>query len=499
MNNTHLKTLCPLMGILFISTCIAAADLGKGLANESDSILLKNQNNNYSHWNGVGKIFWGDDPACTSSLLDTRDKNNNAVGPAYLLTAAHCAFNASELQAVEPFEQVVKFNYFNDTPHAYKSYKINTTVWKDYQHTDLAIVTLDAALATVLKDGVTPLKLASAWPKVSADVLIVGAPDELPESGLRLAACSQQPTGAALVEGDRSYLDTLKNRCRDIRTGSSGSPVLDRQSGHILSVMATSTHGATIDQQCFDDAPCEVKNGQPEWSSDTHYSNPVDYLSSCFSEGVFTSASNACTLHRTFQVTDTTWPTQYVAMPENETSPDPVLQATFSLSTPYYRFKTARDVTQCSSAHNYSAPIDASNAFINAPISREPGMYFLCIIGVESADHRPSIELMKSAWVTPAQLIGRAPVRMPEPTITLSADWNYQVKWRYSVPQYFGTFYYTGPPHETDCHKIPIEDYAKTFEPITFEAEQLPLTLCSRNNDLSDRYSDVRSDLLALP
>jgi hypothetical protein len=499
MNNAHLKTSCPLVGMLFFSACIAAADLGEGLANESDSILLKNQKNHYSHWNGIGKLFWNDDPACTASLLDTRDKNNNATGPAYLLTAAHCALNANELQAAGPLEQVVKFNYFNDTPHAYKSYKIGKTVWKDYQHTDLAIVTLDAALATVLKDGVTPLQLAPAWPKVSADVLIVGAPDELPESGLRLAACSQEPTGAALVEDDRTYLDTLKNRCREIRPGSSGSPVLDRQSGHILSVMATSTHGATIDQQCFDDAPCEVKNGQPEWSSDTHYSHPVDYLSSCFSEGVFTSSSNACTLHRTFQVTDTTWPTQYVAMPQDENSPAPALQAKFSLSTPYYRFKIARDVTQCSSAHHYSPPFDASNAFINEPISREPGMYFLCIIGVESADHRPSIELMKSAWVTPAQLIERTPVRMPEPTITLSADWNYQVKWRYSVPQYFGTLYYTGPPHETDCHKIPIEDYAKTFESITFEAEKLPLTLCSRNNDLSDRYSDVRSDLLALP
>ncbi|VVN99989.1 trypsin-like serine peptidase [Pseudomonas fluorescens] len=498
MNNTYLKTLCPLVGTLFLSSCICAADLGEGRANESDSVLLKNQNNDYSHWNGIGKIFWNNDPACTASLLDTRDTDNNATGPAYLLTAAHCALDASERQAAEPLEQAVKFNYFTDTPHAYKSYKIDQTVWKDYQHTDLAIIALDTALATMLEDGITPLRLASEWPKVSADVLIVGAPNE-PESGLRLAACAQEPTGATLVEGDRSYLDSLKNRCRGIRSGSSGGPVLDRQSGHILSVMATSTHGATIDQQCFDDAPCEVKNGQPEWSSDTHYSHPADYLSSCFSEGVFTSSSNACTLHRTFEVTDTTWSTLYVVMPENETSPDPVLQANFSLNTPYYRFKTARDVTQCSSAHNYSAPIDASNALLNAPISREPGMYFLCIIGVQSADHRPSIELMKSAWVTPAQLIERTPVRMPEPTITLSADWNYQVKWRYSVPQYFGTLYYTGPTNETDCNKIPIEEYARTFQPITFEAEKLPLTLCSRNNDFSDRYSDVRSDLLALP
>ena len=497
MNNKYPKASCLLAGTLFLSTCIAAADLGEGLVNESDSILLNNQNAQYSRWNGVGQMFWNDEPSCTASLLDTRDKHNNALGPAYLLTAAHCV---SDGQEPDPsIELSVKFNYFHDTANAYKNYKVNRTVWKDFQHTDLAVLELDATLSTLLADGVNPLRMASEWPRITADVLVVGSPGDLQESGLRLAACAQVPTAVTLVEGTRAYLDTLKNRCKEIRLGSSGSPVLDRNNGQILSVLTTSTYGAKSDEKCFEDAPCEVRRGQPVLSSDTHYAHPVDHLSSCFIDGVFTSASTACAPYTTFKVTESTWPAQYVALPEDANSSPPVLQVDFTLSTTHYRFKTVRDVALCQSPHDYSGAINANGALLKAPISREPGIHYLCIVGVESADHRPSIELMKSAWVIPAQLLDRTPVRMPEPTITLSAERIYQVKWRYSVPMYFGTLYYTSPTTDTDCSTIPVNEYVETFQEVSFTAEQLPLTLCSRNKDLSNRYSNARTDLLALP
>lgn len=497
MNNKYPKASCLLAGTLFLSTCVAAADLGEGLVNESDAVLLNNQNAHYSRWNGVGQLFWNDDPSCTASLLDTRDKHNNALGPAYLLTAAHCVLDEQEPDPTNGLS--ITFNYFHDTPTAYKTYTINRTVWKDYQQADLAILELDAALSTLLADGINPLRMASEWPRITANVLVVGIPGDLQESGLRLAACAQEPTDGTLIEDTRAYLATVKNRCKEIRPGSSGSPVLDRNSGQILSVLATSTYGAKSDEKCFENAPCEVRRGQPVFSSDTHYAHPVDHLSSCFSNGAFNSTATVCAPYTTFEVTDTTRLTQYVAMPEEANSSPPVIHVDFTLSTAHYRFKTARDVALCQSPHDYSGVINANGASLKAPISREPGMHYLCIVGVESADHRPSIELMKSAWVIPAQLLDRTPVRMPEPTITLSADDNYHVEWRYSVPMYFGTLYYTSPATDTDCNAIPVNDYVETFAGITFNAGQLPLTLCSRNQDLSNRYSNARTDLLALP
>lgn len=497
MKTKQLKDSCLIAGTLLLSACASATDLGEGLVNESESLLLKNSTNKYSHWNGVGKMHRGEMPWCTASLLDTR-KGDDAVGPAYILTNAHCVGGVDGPPSSEP--ESVKFNYFNDTPDTYKSYPIKETMWRDYIYADLAIMELDVPLATLLEDGITPLQLASEWTRESSDILIVGAPQYLPEAGLRLAACTQEATGATLIEGGRVYSNTLKNRCREIRPGSSGSPVLDRETGHIVSVLATSTLGATIDEKCFSNAPCEVKQMQPTWAPDTHYSHPADQLSSCFSEGIFTDISNACTSDAPFKVIKLKYgPTQYLAMPRNADSPDPVLNAHFSLSTPYYRFKAVRDEMDCRSALGYSEAIDAKDAEINAPISRDPGMHYLCVIGVDSSEQRPDMKRLKNAWINPAQLIERTPVRLPEPTITLSADWNYKVAWRYLVPTLFRTFYYASPAADTDCSKIKIADYIDTFDEITFKAEQLPLTLCSRNQDFSGRYSKVRTDLLALP
>ncbi|MCU1761880.1 serine protease [Pseudomonas sp. 14P_8.1_Bac3] len=496
----QLATSCLITGALTLSTSISASDLGAGLANGADAVLLENRTGNYKHWNGIGKIFWNDDPACTASLLDTRDANNLATGPAYLLTAAHCVPGVIRRPLAPDEKATVKFNYFTDTSASYRSYGIKDTLWKDFQHTDLAIMELDATLATLLKDGISPLRLASDWAQDATDVLIVGAPGRLAQAGLRLAACTQEATAAALVEGDRVYPSALKNRCQDIRPGSSGSPVLDRKSGEILSVVSTSTYGATADEQCFDNAPCEVKNGNITWSPDTHYSFAADQVRSCFNEGVFTHTSSACQFDPAFKVTELEyWPTQYVAMPKDPGSPDPALNAQFSLSTPLYRFKTVRDAMDCRSPRNYSGTLDASKAVLDTPLSRDAGMHYLCVIGVESADTRPTATLMKSAWITPVQLVERTPVRMPEPTLTLGADWNYSVTWRYLIPTHFGTLYYSGPAADTDCSKVAIADFVKTFDDVTFNAEQLPLMLCSRNEDLGGRYSKVRSDLLALP
>ncbi|MBZ9785038.1 serine protease [Pseudomonas sp. REP124] len=500
MKQRKSSALCALTTALIFSSSTFAMDLGEGLTNGSDAVLLKNQDDHYKRWNGIGKIFLNEDPVCTASLLDTRDEHFNAVGPAYLLTAAHCAPGVLRRPLAPTDKETVKFNYFNDTSANHKTYPVKETVWKDFSQTDLAIMELDVTLDTLIKAGINPLPLASQWSKDASDVLIVGAPGGLEQSGLRLAACTQEPVEGTLVESDRVFLESLKNACREVRPGSSGSPVLDRQSGAILSVLSTSTDGATAEEQCFENAPCEVRNGKVSWSPDTHYSFAADKLPSCFSQGVFTSVSNFCTSQAPFKLTELKyWPTQYVAMPRNASSPDPMINAQFSLSTPFYRFKTVRQAQDCRSARNYSGTLDANDVVLDTAVSRDVGMHYLCVIGVESAEQRPTAALMNNAWVTPVQLVERTPVHTPEPTITLSADWNYNVKWRYLVPTHFGALYFSGPASETDCSKVKIADYTKTFEEVTFMAEQLPLKLCSRNEDLSGRYSEVRTDLLALP
>lgn len=488
------------LGVFLLPPTLQAGDLGEGLANQSSSILLKNNDNKYNHWNGIGKIFKDGQPRCTASLLDTRDEDNNALGPAYLLTAGHCVSLGRGYPVAEmPFEASVTFNFFNDTADEYKSYKVHKANWFSMTGTDIAILELTSSLATLLEDGVTPLKLSPKASTAPGDVLIIGAPSNLPESGLRLAACLQEPTKATLVEGRRVFPDTLKNHCKDIRGGSSGSPVLDRETGGIAGVLFTSTFGSTPDESCFENTPCEVKNGKSEWSPETHYSHNVDYLADCFVKGIFSTTSSSCTLEPSFKLVMDSLPLRYTTVPSAESPERPTWSLGFSMDTPYYRFKTERDAKECLSPHYYSQVFKTTEAFIDAPTGREAGMYFLCVLGVESAGQTPTAGLLRNAWISPAQLVEREPVRMAEPTFTLGAEWNYNVEWRYSLPLYFNSFYYAGPPEKTNCSNIKREDYTYVDDVIIFTAERLPLTLCSYNTSLDSRSSAVRTDFLALP
>jgi hypothetical protein len=489
--------------VLLLAQAAHAGDLGEGLINQSNSMLLKNNDNKYTHWNGIGKIFRDSEPQCTASLLDTRDEDNKALGPAYLLTAGHCVSPGLGYPVAEmPFEASVIFNFFNDTSDEHKSYKLHKANWASMSGTDIAILELDTHLSTLLEDGVTPLKLAYSNSKIVRDVLIVGAPQNLPESGLRLAACLQESTEATLVENWWTFPNTLKNRCKDIRSGSSGSPVLDRETGSIVGVLFTSTFGSTPDESCFVNSPCEVKNGKAGWSPETQYSHAIDYLPGCFVKGIFSTTSSSCTLEPSFKLELTDYlPLRYTTAPSIENQKTPTWNLVFSMDTPYYRFKTVRDARECSSAHYYSHVISTTDALIDTPTGREAGMYFLCVLGVESAEQTPTAGLLRNAWISPAQLVEAEPARMAEPTITLGADWNYNVTWRNSLPLYFNNFYYVGPTDKTNCNDIKRENYTYVYgnNAVTFTAEQLPLTLCSYNNSLDSRSSAVRTDLLTLP
>lgn len=463
------------------------------------SVLLKNQDGKYDHLNGIGKIFKNDMPVCTATLLDTRDKQNNATGPAYLLTAGHCIDFKPRPMVDLPFEASVTFNYFNDTPQHYKSYQIRKVNWSSLAGTDMAVMELTDSLDTLLKEGITPLKIASQRHQPISAISIVGAPDRLPQAGLRLATCTQEPTNASLVEDVGTFPDTLKNNCKDIRSGSSGSPVLDPKTGEITGVLFTSTFGSSTDTLCFDDTPCEVKNTQPHLSIDTHYSHNINYLSGCFVNGTFNSRATSCSLEPNFfRFRFTQFDFLHYAVAPDTQEKTPIWNLRFSLDTPYYRFKSVPDARQCLSPDNYSAAFETANAHIDAPTGRAPGMYFLCLVGVNSAEQTLSRELLGHAQILSAQLVNPSPTRLPELTITRNGD-SYDVRWRQALPHFFNSYYYAGPKDSTDCANVDLKQYLYAGRGVTFNHDQLPLTLCSYNKNLLMKNSAIRTDLLQRP
>lgn len=498
MNQRHLAMSCLIASGLILSANLSAADLGEGLINESSSIILKNTSKNYTHFNGIGKIILNDFTSCNATLLDTRDSDNKTTGPAYVLTTARCAIRYVPHESDFPRE-TIKFNYFNDTLDVAKSFPIKKTVWYDIRNTNLAIMELRVSLGSLLEEGITPLKLKSAPSKGTTNVVIAGTPENAPEPGLRLAACTQLPVDGALVQTTTTYQGTFRNHCQGFSALAAGSPILERSTGQIIGVLAASTHDSTIDEQCFDDSPCEVKNGKPVWTSDTSYSQPVDKLSSCFKMGIFDSTASACAPPVKNQLTHREYvPAIYIAMPRGKPAPNPIIEAEFSLSTPYYRFKTVRDITQCKSAASYSGIFNATNANLKAPLNKRTGIHYLCVIGVESAEQKLTIEWMQQVWASRTMVVKNKTVKTPEFTITIDAESNHTIDWKLYLPTRSHSFYYAGSV-DTDCSAIKPENFTETLEPLTIKAGQLPMMLCSKNADLANNISNVRSDLIKLP
>jgi hypothetical protein len=467
------------------------------------SVLLKNANSQYNQWNGIGKLHWNGQPYCTASLLDTRDENNTATGPAYLLTADHCVhFWGQELK--DPSSISVKFNYFNDTHEQQNSYKVNSVSWGRRPAMDLAVLELGVPLSTLLRDGITALKISEDAGALTGEILIVGAPQgDLSDPGLRLATCTQQKTAAALVEGRDVYPDTRKNDCPDQRPGASGSPVLDPATGKIDAVLITSTRGATLGNICSDNNPCEVQGTHAVLQDETHYSSPVDAIWACFANGRFDLKSDRCTLSaRTgFKLKNDHLPEKFRA-PQSPDAKAPNWNIRFTMDAPYYRFKTVRDAQSCYAPHDYSGIRSTANALINEPIGREEGMYFLCLLGVQSADHRPDTRLFNSLKIFPAGLIKKPFKRLPQPTLTFHPTRDNQyvsVLWHEDSSRPFWTRAFDGDMAGRTCAELDPSEFYRTENGVIARTDTLPQLICSYIEDGDLNRSEVSTDVIPAP
>ena len=105
-----------LIGLLAISA-VQARDLGEGAVNDSPSRALQNSEHLYEIWSGVGLLSLQSGATCGAALLDTRNRQGPATGPAYLLTSGHCVlFQYGSARTNLPLNASVTFHYFHDTP-----------------------------------------------------------------------------------------------------------------------------------------------------------------------------------------------------------------------------------------------------------------------------------------------------------------------------------------------------------------------------------------------
>jgi hypothetical protein len=469
------------------------------LPESPEPVLLSNADNQYKHWNGIGKIFLDGAAYCTASLLDTRGYTNTTNGPAYILTNGHCASIIAGTAANTLFKGQMQFNFFHDTLEGGKRYDIYRVNWASLASSDVAIMELNTSLDAVMKDGITPLKLATVAPTKPGAVQVIGAPAIAP--GLRLSNCTQEPTKTTLVKYMTVHTDYQKQDCKGIAPGSSGSPVLDAVSGEITGVLSGTTYGVSPDDLCFWHALCadtKTKSILPDQAS---HSFPVSHLSDCFNSGRFNIDAVRCTLKPNFNFKSAkNTDIQIHKKPVNRIDPTPTWDLDFSMSTPFYRFKTVRDAQACYSPAHYSGVTSTANGKVSAPIGRETGLYYLCLLGVESADQRPSAGLERNTQIYPARIVEPVLDKLPKPTIR-TEPWGgtLLVLFREKQDRSVWTHYYLGPVSETNCADIDLQAYRKTEVAVAISNHSLPRTMCSFTMDRNLSTSDIRTDIFERP
>ncbi|WP_347903316.1 serine protease [Pseudomonas purpurea] len=476
-----------LVGLLVAGPAVHARDLGEGAANNSASKALQNADNRYALWSGIGRLAHRSGTSCTAALLDTRNRHGKAVGPAYLITAGHCvAFAYGTAHLDEPIDATITFSFFHDTPKQHMTYPTRMARWTSIVGTDLAILEVEASLATLIKKGINPLKLASHQHSTAHNVLNLGAPAGYKEKGLRLSACSEGMAGT-FIDHPGVFSLAMRNLC-DLRGGSSGSPMLDRQNNEITSIVskvaATSSNQASPD--CHATAACQAAT--------FNYSYPANFLHLCFIEGIFDANAPDCSLKPVNLTVTQPWNIKAYVHTQKNTEGHitwPTWNFGFSLDDPFYRYKAVRNARDCQTPGNYSDAIHSEDAYINNGIGPQPGAHALCIMGVASPAQPLTRSSLKNAFTHAVYLTSAE--SMPR----ISPD--YRVTWDLLHADFIHNFFYSAPADGQHCGDIDDPRYKPVPESITFAEEQLPIMLCSYVRNRSGQPSSIRTDLIERP
>lgn len=365
---------------LATNTAVQARDLGEGAVNGAASRALQNSEHHYELWSGIGRLSLHSGESCSAVLLDTRNRQRRATGPAYLLTSGHCVFfQFGSARTNLPVEAKITFHYFHDTPQRHRQYTIRTARWSSLVGTDLAVLEIDATLASLIQAGINPLKLAPHQTNESHDVLNVGAPSGFTEHGLRLSVCAEQTAGT-FIDHPGVFPLAMRNRC-DLHAGGSGSPMLNRRTNEITGIVSK------VKAYRNTPAPPDCEHSSSCQAARFNYSYPANFLYHCFIEGVFTSDGANCALEPVELTVTEPWNLKSYVHRTQSADGQIVLPAwdfRFSLEAPFYRYKAVRNARDCKAPDNYSAATSAEDAYINAEIRPQNGARALCIIGVDS-------------------------------------------------------------------------------------------------------------------
>lgn len=483
---------------LLLPFAVQASTTAESLVSLAPSQILLNADRSNDHWNGIGRISSKKGLSCTATLLDTRSDDSPHNAPAYVLTNGHCITRQNGLIVTDTeIEGAVQFNFFADTTP--RRYPLKRITWSSMQGVDVAIIELQPTLKSLMDDGIRPLRLATRMPENGQEILWIGAPLYRDSGHLRMAACVHQPSGEILNQ-PWVWRHSVSNRCKDVDTGASGSPLIVRNSSEIYAVVNLVTQPPSSGIPPEDDD--ELPPGFPPIAHDSNFGSPVAELSRCFISGVLSTDPFECSLFPPFSVrfdSPNARPRQYAKVRVGDDGQEilPDWNLRFAVDRPFYRYKKVESALDCENPVGYSQSHASQGAAIDEPMDTRIGVNWMCIIGLASADERPSVGLMRNALTLAVELQPAGPTARPRMTIEKTRFNAYSVHWSLESGLIDHYTVKVGPPQTTDCSDP--QGFKRRFGNLVLRAQSLPKKICTYAHDVNGQRSAVREDVVAEP
>lgn len=452
------------------STKLRDNDLGQGLRNLQRSRLLDNAQGQNNAFSGVGRFYL--DRPCTAFLIDTTDSTSPPNASAFALTNGHCVdvANGRIITNQTLVDGTVEFNLFRDTQPV--SVAVDRVEWSSMNGVDLAVLRLKEPLAQLRVKGITPLLLTDTVPADGSDILVVGAPTDLGRPmTVRMAACTQQSANETEAEdGAWVWRHSVVNHCRDVSGGSSGSPILNRNTGEVFAVINS--------------------------AGEQNQGISLGQLVPCFTGGELVDDPGTCPLFPVFSITvpDLRSPRlRYakVATLSDGSEQIPRWNFSFGIDTPYYRYKTVAQSCDCESEAGYSAPLPADRPMIHDRMEHRIGVQKLCIVGVDDAAGTLAQGTLRNALTVNRILQPAGPAQPPEVAVrrlTFRGQTGYQATWSLDPVQHREILSKSGPGASTDCADP--SGYQAGMVPLRrVSSDMLPYTICNVGVDHAGQQS----------
>lgn len=461
------------------------ADAGSPDGGPPGAEILHNADGAYDRYNGIGRAIVPS--SCTATLLDVGGADD---APAYALTAGHCTLwwesdRSYEERALDAPGEVI-FRFFTDTVGAQRSVPVTTVAFSSMRGTDLAILRLDTTVGALRADGIEGLRLASVLP--DTPITNVGAP--LPtgtdsEEHLRRGRCALGGK-STLVEWEWLWPGARAHDCPDIRTGSSGSPLLD-ETDAILAIVNT-TGEEPPHAICHLGRPCEIEETGPATYDARSYAIPVAGLSGCFPSGVLDLGAVGCTLASGPVISSVRESARYERPSPTNTTIRVTLTEADGLT--HYRAKAGPiETTSCADEESYGLARAISTApLLEVALPSADGLTVVCIRGGTSeTEIQPATHAV--AWIVASD---STPPALPLP-VWHDAPETDAVVFHVEVqnPTYASFDQKSGPVATTDCDDPSGYSFVNVrFGQFTVPRAGAPTRVCVTASDFADNVSE---------